>query len=420
MTNAQFRVALSENPVIILTFHIFSAIFLYFLMYHLGYFKALPNDTNLLYWDGRFHYSIATEGYEYIPYNGTNLAFFPFFPLVWKFTSLSPLWMSLLNFILFQVSLYYLLKIEKIHWIFSLLITSIPSFIFFALPYAEAISFVFASLIVFGYKKNNQLLICIGLFGASFAKSASVIFIPAILICELFAMRRPISFYSMKKKILVYSIASLSGLLLAAIIQGVQTGQWFYFFEMQQFWGRHWIIPEFPLHTPVAFDGIAFIVGCFAIYICFKYALHLACARFPAEPTFELNKAVFFSALYLSATTILDTAFTYNMGGANIWSINRHLLCTPFAIYFLIWFVRDYMPAVSEQIAILVFLFLGIYLTGIYDKPMMIVAYLSFFTSLTVLKWSPKYAFCVIVIYLLQCFLQVQYFQDFISGRWVG
>ena len=409
-----------KKTVINLTLHVIIVVGSYFILFNLKIFNLLPDNTNLLNWDASFHHSIMAEGYQYIAFTGCNLAFFPLFPMIWKLIGLSPMGISIFNSLIFLAGLSWLLRKEQISSVMQLLLISIPSFIFFALPYSESIFFLFTTMVIIGYRNNNQLLRNIGFLGASVVKSASIVLMPAIIICEFMSARERKFNERLSHSMIWSALSSFAGLLIAACIQGMQTGKWFYFLEMQQYWGRHWILPELPLYSPIAYDAISFMMGVIAIYLSAKYFYGAMISLQASVRMLFPDKAVIFSLLYLSATTVLDTFFTYNNGGANIWSINRHFLCTPFVIVMIIWLVRDFSPSKTEWILMLLLTLSGIYFTRIYQSPLYLLSYVLFFTTLTVLKMDKGYAKYLIIIYLFNAFIQLQYYHGFLSGNWIG
>lgn len=411
---------MNKDILIKLLFHVIILLISYLLLFQFNVVKAWPDNINLLNWDGEFNYSIMEDGYEYIPYSGSNMAFFPLFPLFWKLTSFSAIWISALNFAVFLCAIFWLFKTEKVSGQQLLFILSIPSFIFFALPYSESAFFLSAVLIVVGYRDENPTLKNLGFFLASLAKSVSIVLIPAIILCEFISHSYQQSRPKNHKPIYLSIGSSILGVFIVGLVQGIQTGKWFYFFEMQQFWGRRWIIPEIPLHTPVAYDAIAWIFGVFAIYFCFKHFLSIYFPKMTGNQNAVLTKPVFFSLMFMSATTILDTFFTYNMGGANLWSLNRHLFCTPFTVVFIIWLIRDFQPTKSDCIFIFSMLTFGLYLTDAYLSYKITFCYILFYSTLILLKLRPHFVPLLLAIYLINCVILISYYTDFLSGKWIG
>ena len=383
--------------------------------------SILPNNINVLNFDAYFYYSIKDIGYLYEPNVGNNLAFFPMFPLIWKLFAVSPIGISMINLLIFLSSFWFLLKNEIIDRKVTLLLLSIPSLIFCCLPYSESLFFLFGVLILLGYSRKSKILLFFGFLGASMLRSVCMIFIPAIILCELFIdTSTPIRqrFLSMFAKL----VATLTGFFIAVIYMGYYTGKWFYFIEIQKFWHRHWATPDFPLTTlspqrVLGIDAIAFTIGCLSIYFILK---HIYSAIYDNNRKNLLEPNVFFSTLYLAGMTILDTFFTYSTNHAtNIWSINRHLMCTPFAIIFIIYLYKNFQPSKYEYIGILIIILIEIFATGIYQYSNLLPFYVLFFSIILFFKskWS-NYLF--VAYYLSAVFIQLSFYNDFLFGRWVG
>ena len=303
-----------KKVILGISIHITFILGLYYLGLHYGIFSKIPDETNLLNWDAKWYYLIMKRGYIFVPSRTCNLAFFPLFPYIWKLTMLSPPLISLFNFIIFLISYYYLIKRFSISLPFVLFTLSFPSFIFFALPYSEATFFAFSLLIVVGFLEKNEKMLVLGFFVTSLIRSVSIVFIPAIIISEILSKNLHKS--SIKEKlirVLPKVLASLTGLLSSALIQGIQTGKWFYFFEIQQFWRRTWLFPKFPLTTYapekiMGIDAISFCIGTMAIAVCVKWSYELILHNFTRVKTAPAHHVVFFCTLF-----IWHNGFGYNI-----------------------------------------------------------------------------------------------------------
>jgi hypothetical protein len=384
----------------------------------------IPSDSNMIHYDAFWYYTIKELGYIYEPNKGNNLAFFPLFPLFWRRLNADPLTISIINYLLFLVSTTFLLKNRGVDTKLMLLLISFPSVIFCALPYSEALFFVFCSVVLIGYTSQSNLTLFIGFFGASLVRSVCMLFIPAILICELL---NPKSDKESRLSTFYQILSSLLGFFMAAGYMGLETNKWFYFIEIQKYWNRHWIIPSFPLTTisperVLGIDAITFILGLIAAYVC----LQLLVAKFNTRQSSIAfpGKAVIFSALFMAGMSIMDLCFTYRSteGATNIWSINRHVMSTPFSFIFLIWLCKDFMPSKKHTIIILIIIISGIYLTGVYQYPSFkgLTFYLGFFGALVVLKMKFKLRNLFWTYYLLAAFMQITFFSDYLFNHWLG
>src|SRR5690606_15706247 len=145
-----------RNSVYAFLIFVFSLCVAYFLMDAFGYVHTIPNENNLLNYDAKWYHSIATEGYRYIQ-GMCNIAFFPLFPLVWKTLKVSEATISLFNFCVFAGAFVWLFKSGKFSIWSLLFMLTLPSTIFFALPYSEAVFFLSGAMILVGLHKNSSV-----------------------------------------------------------------------------------------------------------------------------------------------------------------------------------------------------------------------------------------------------------------------
>lgn len=404
--------------------HLLVAWIAYHILYYYYMVGYIPNNRNLLQYDGNWYRSIKDNGYEYWPKRGCNLAFFPLFPLWWKLLNVSPLIISWLNAAIFIISFVFLVKSEKTSYSLILFIISIPSFIFFFLPYSESVFFVFGTLILLGYEKKSIVLRCIGFLGSSIARSVCLLFIPLIIICDLILNTQEKNNFPNRLKSALFSIVScLVGLSITVLMQYHATGKWFYFLTVQQYFKRTWIIPKFPLTTispdrVLGIDSIAFVIGLLAIGSCIQF--FLTTRQFSRK--IEIRPSILFSALYLGGITIMDTFFSLNWNGAgNIWSINRHILATPFFVFFILWFAtyKKWNLKSLDIIPILIVI-TCIYITGTYKFRLTLIQYISFFICILIFRFFPKYQNYLILVYAFEVFYQLSFYNDFLKGQWLG
>ncbi len=422
------KIRLQDSMAFTLLIHFLISVGMYFTLQHFNVINAIPNNSNLLSWDASWYFSIMKSGYEFIPYQPCNMAFFPLFPVVWKVMNTSPLAMSAINFLIFYGSFFLLLRKQKLPMVFLLLLLTTPSFIFFGLPYSESVFFFFGVLLLQGYQDSSNLYKFLGFLGASLTRSVSLVFIPAIVISELFGSAEG---KTMKQRIWSMAV-SISGCLLglfsSALLQFFQTGKWFYFLQIQQFWRRGWILPKLSLTTydsgrVLGIDAVAFSLGLIAVLFCVIWAYAVIRKNFYDQNKVLIPESgIVFCALVLSATLVLDTFFTFNLGDStNIWSLNRHLLCTPFALMFMIWLYRSAADKFSfEIIGISAVLILTICLTQLYKFDFLLLYYCLFFLSFIGIKIYPNSKNLLYILYPLGVILQIHFFQDFLNGKWIA
>jgi len=401
-------------------FHFGLLLGFYYLLFQYSFIRKLPTSHNLLNWDAYWYNMIKEHGYYIIPNATSNVAFFPLFPLFWKLLNCSTVTVSIINLLLFIGSITQLLWDRKVSPAELLFILALPTSIFFLVPYSESLFFIFGTLILVGYNKDNYGIKYIGLFGLSLVRSVSILVIPAIIVCELFN-NRDISGKERIKNVFFCSFWSIAGLIASLFIHYLGTGKWFYFVEVQKYWGREWRMPHFPLTTTfpartLGIDSIAFLVGVLALIIFIRWGWGKIKGK-----GLLVDRATLFSIVYLFSIMLLDTIFTmYSNNRSNIWSINRHMIATPFAIWFLLWLVRTVVFKTKEIYLVLLVFTLVFFATGLFEYKWMALQYIFFVTAITLFKFFPKFSYFFFCFYFLEVFLQIYIYQEFTSGLWVG
>ena len=117
--------------------HFFVFILLYLFFSFFGLVKEFPNAENIIRWDASWYSSIAKNGYQYFWYDASNSAFFPLFPYLWKIIHVDSLGISIVNYLMCMSGLYLLYKYFEIEKKILLIYISLPSCIFFFLPFSE-------------------------------------------------------------------------------------------------------------------------------------------------------------------------------------------------------------------------------------------------------------------------------------------
>jgi len=405
----------------------------YSIFFKFSIVNRIPDQFNVVKYDGEWFNGIRNFGYIFAPNQMSNMAFFPFFPYLWKWTFLNGLQISFVNLIIFAASFFLLIGKTIYKTSYLMIISTLPCFIFFFLPYSEACFFLFGTLVILGYRKDSTALICLGLLGCCLTRSVSTFFIPAIIITELLAYKDSgISRKKLITNIIIYTLVCVSSIFVVILVQGLQTNKWFYYIEVQKYWKRDWLLPSVPFTTispnkVLGIDAVALILGCTAIFFCLKWGYaylvsekKLARIRVTVKSS-HICKSVYFSALFLSAIAIIDTCFTYDIeGSTNMQCMNRHLLCTSFALCFLNWIHKDYNPEKWDIYFIIGLLLSGIFFTGVINYIHHTIYYILFGMSFFLYKFFPKSQPALVLLFLFNVFFMVIFYQDFINGFWIG
>jgi hypothetical protein len=376
--------------------------------------KDLFESTNFLNWDAEHYNYIKENGYL-----GFRVAFFPLFPLVWRFLSVGEFGIVIVNAIVFLLSFYILiekLNIKRAEEI--LLYLSIPSFIFFFLPYSESIFFLCSTIILLGLKNNKDYLIYIGLFLAILSRPAFTIFIPALVITEFLNNNRDKKYL----RIGIYSFLSLLGLLLVGIIQFYDTGEWFNFFSVQKGWGNQFQIPKLPLTSwaggfIVRTDGFALLIGVLSGGFLSALILKLKWIKGNIPP-----KEVIFSLAYLGGITLSVLLFR----GGSLFSLNRFVFATPFIIVVINYWITQQINLRIKQLYLiygLIFIFWLLFGSYVHIQQIIKFALLSLYAILMFAIKSDnemirKYSLILLII--LNFTFQVIFYLRFLNGEWVG
>lgn len=377
------------------------------------FFENLLNKANFLNWDAEHYLWIKENGYE-----GFRIAFFPLFPLIWRLLSLDVFGIVLINSIVFLSSFYVLVKNLKIPVTEILMYLSIPSFIFFFLPFSESVFFMSSTLLLLGLKYNKIPITCLGLLLATLSRPAFTIFVPALIIAELMSGTRN----KLMMRLGLYFSAILIGVILVGIIQYLDTGDWFRFFSVQKGWGNELQLPKLPLTTwaggaIVRLDGVAFFMGIFAGGFLAAFLIRLKSLR-----EISISKEVIFSLAYLGGITLSVLLFR----GGSLFSLNRFIFATPFIIVaFNFWINQKFKLSIRHLINIFGFILLFWLLFGSYTHIQTFLKFLllSMYVFLIFTIKSDKIQLgkiSMVLLILINVIFQVILYVRFLNGGWVA
>lgn len=402
---------MQKKTLLILLFHlvfVFSALLVLNL---LGYVSL--ENASFLHWDAEHYAWIAQHGYE-----GFRVAFFPLFPLLWKSIPISAIGISIVNGLLFYLCYLQLAKTFQFNWQRSLVFLSIPSFLFFFLPYTESLFFLASTLILIGLLKNGYSIILVGLFLATLARPAFTIFLPAFFIVEWLQ-----GFCAgWWKRMLGYVGVTALGLSLVGVIQFMDTGEWFKFFSVQSGWGNSLRLPELPLTSwaggfIVRLDGAALVIGGVSGVI-----LLLKLLRVKLFTSLELPREVIFSLAYLGGISLSVLLFR----GGSLFSLNRFVFATPFILIVLNYWLTYRMHLKQKTIWLSLLLLVAFWLffaSYVHLQVMLKFLFLSGYLWLLMLIKSDSkvvHQIAWIGLVTLNVIFQLVLFHRFLTGEWVG
>ncbi|HLN52076.1 MAG TPA: hypothetical protein VK212_00105 [Lentimicrobium sp.] len=310
-------------------------------------------------------------------------------------------------------------------WKEIIIYLTIPSFIFFYLPFSESLFFLSSVFLIIGIKNNRIGLILTGLFIASLSRPAFLIFIPALFIIEFLTGQKKQN-QTLSNKIvrfILYLIIMGTGTLVVAFIQFRDTHEWFRFLEVQKGWGNYLQIPNLPLTSwaggyIVRLDGSAFLSG---MITGFFLLLYLIRARFTKNVT--LSKEVIFSLAYLGGITLSVLLFR----GGSLFSLNRFVFSTAFIVVTLHYLYSSDLKLSLRQL-LLIFITLTFFWI-LFFKSYSHIQYFLKFTFLTLYLILPFTLKSEIKLYrqigfvlllALNIFFQISFYLRFLDGGWIG
>ena len=381
-------------------------------------YPDLFNKQHFLNWDAQHYFEIQKNGYE-----GFLVAFFPFFPMIWKVTGFGIYGIVFFNAIVYIICFYFLMRSMVVNYLELAFYLSIPSSIFFFLPYTESVFFLSATILLLGIKKERFYLVLLGLFMCILSRPSFTILLPSLVLMDVFNYLKNNIIWI---RLFSYLLVSLLGVFFVGWIQFLDTGQWFKFFEVQQGWGNYLQIPKLPLtswggNMITRLDGIALffglLSGLFLLFFMLKRKL---------VEKINLPNEVFLSLAYLGGITLLVLFFR----GGSLFSLNRFVFAVPFILVVLNYYLKLPFSITWKQL-LYIFIFFIFYwlLFGSYVhiqaflKFVLVSIYLILFFALKHNHKSvAKYSWILLI--LISFFFQIFFYTYFLNTKgeigWVG
>lgn len=380
--------------------------------------KDLLEASNFLYWDAEHYHYISKFRYE-----DYRVAFFPLLPLIWRWLALDVYGIVIVNSLIFFCSFWLLSRELKLSVKEITIILTIPCFIFFYLPFSESLFFFSSTLIIIGLRNDKWYHVLTGLFIASLSRPAFLIFIPALIIAE-YSVRGASSASFAKFKTVATGILILAaGTLVVAIIQYVDTHEWFKFWEAQKGWGNHLQIPKLPLTSwaggnIVRLDGSAFLVGALSGIFLLLWLL-----RVKYIEGFRLQKETVFSLAYLGGITLSVLMFR----GGSLFSLNRFVYATAFMVVAMHFFLNLKLRLSNKDL-----LYIFLLMTLVWVVLFHAYSHIQYFMKFVLLSLYLLLPFSIlsekqniqriglIVLVAVNFTFQILLFIRFLSGGWIA
>jgi hypothetical protein len=381
-----------------------------------SWFGVIPQveEMTLLRFDAIHYRGIMQEGYA-----NESSAFFPLFPMTWKYSGLGPIGISVFNGCLFIVCTLLLIKEFGTSWLSALLFVSLPSVFFLFVPYSESVFFVGAAGLLIAVRRDMTWLSAVSLIVCTLARPAFTALLPALLIT---VMLGPVNSMRKARKVLIYVSASALAMLVVIMVQYQQTGDYFGFYKAQESFGNTFGLPDLPLSSwgggsVVRLDAVALLSGVIAAVLLVRITIkRILGSSISYDPELILSLGY---VAGISAIALL-------LRNGELFSLNRFVFATPFALVLLSKYAEHPMRMDLRR-SLLIFLALNLYF----------LLFASFVHIQTFLLFNLVAVYLVMVMYVAEplqnkrrplfwiwCIaalaLQLFYLQRYLSDMWVA
>lgn len=331
-------------------------------------FLKIENE-NFLRWDAPIYKCISERMYvkEEACYGKVRAAFFPLFPIIWRVTRCTPIGISLMNYILFIISLAlivnYFIKGKLLKKILTyIVLITLPSTIIYYIPYTESLFLITLVIAVLGIMREKYWMVFIGFFLMSMVRPATIFVLIAILLTETIIYFKNRNFRLFLNKVFVHTLPFLLGYLSSIFIQYWYSGSWTSLIEAHKYWDgkiqsitriSDWSMEGFGMNSFAIFF-VAIPAVLFSIFLVIK--INNSKWEFIEKIKAYKEEYLFLiSILYLAGIFV----FTLITSGGSLHSFFRFTLCTPL-FYIAVVFLISRIPKIPLKILLTIFTSLGI------------------------------------------------------------
>jgi len=367
---------------------------LIFTVNHPFYYR---NAQNLANWDAGIYLDIRNNSYK----SDWYYAFFPLFPLLWKATGISIIYVGLVNYLIFGISLIILASIfirktkkpltDRLI-LFSLALT-LPPIVVYYIPYAEALFTLTFIIAVWGLVKKKYAVYFI--FMTLFAMTRPVFTIVGLsmIIIDLLYLIKHKNIPHFIKELVLKLLPLITGTLAVFFIFYFQSGSFLKYFEaINKYWHvafqipsliKDWSIEGFGMNVFSIFfiilPSMILLIYNFISYIFHDRARELK-GIFNGDTGFI--KEYFFHISIVYFWGVFAFTIFYQQGSLN--GLSRYIIASPFFYIFFFFIAVKEIKPIKLLIVLLPALAGGLFmLTGITKlKPEINFSDSGFFTLL--------------------------------------
>ncbi len=403
------------------------------------------NEEKLSGWDADIYNCIKEHMYSNDEgcYSKVRGAFFPLFPLLWRWTHTGFQGISLINYLLFSLSIglliHFLSKAGSFQKaiLFALLI-SLPSTVIFYIPYSEALFLFTMTLAVIGLTREKYSLYFIGSLLLAMVRPASLFILIAVILVEVVFYAVPGNSKKTMQNLIRKALPFFTGFILVWLIQFVWSSSWTTFMDA----GKHWeggFLQTIKSISDWSVEGFA--LSSFSLFfVCFpamaisfyslikrKSKLDFISVNGKRDENDTLQFLFLISTYYLAGIL----AFTLFTSGGNLHSFFRFTLASPpFYILSVLLFNKYHSKHESNSLIIALFstffLVLFLYLTtyggnrtdfSFWGMYLFILNYF-FFLLMGRLRRSSKVVLLITLVFL-NLIWNTYMFNIFLSKGWI-
>lgn len=403
------------------------------------------DTANTVRWDGVIYKDIKDNYYS----NGDwKYGFFPLFPIFWKITNISSLFIGLINYLLFGISvlinsnLFLKEKIKSFTERLCVFTTSLilPPIVTYYLPYADALTTFTFSMAMYGIFTKRYWVYFISIFLFATSRPIFVHVGLAFLMLDSLFFLRHLNFKHFIKEITLKLLPLVCGTILVFFLFYLNSGSFFKYFEaISQYWKTSFSIPnqisDWSIESFAINIFIIFFIILPSLIIFFKHIVKLYFSKDNKEPqsifkgnTFFIKDYFFYISIIYSTGVLVYTMF-YQNGTLN--GLNRYIFVSPFfLIYF--FYVYQYLKEIPWWIFIIsvgLLLIPSIIMLTSFDKidPEINFSDVGFFILLldTIFLFSLKYlnsfmkVSLMIIITLLNLTLITYLYNIYLCNGWI-
>ena len=304
---------------------------------------ARPNNENLLAADaGHYHY-MCRNMYALDDRDGHyRYAFFPMFPLMWRWLGCNTVGISVINWLLFCIGVAIVVSLcvrRESPWV-VLLPLCLPMLTPYMVPLSESLFFLAVAIGMAGVVRNRYWLFFVGFFLAGLTRAAVSVLLVAWVVADIIAaLNNRESVAGALRRIVLHALPIVVATFCVMLFQRMNGAEhWFEFVHAQSYWDKSLSWPT--LHwTDWSDEGrsiswpLMYAFGMPAVI----YLAYMLCRCFRRNtaptPSLDNRDVLRLLSLLFVVGNILLAMVTQN---GCMYSQARLLTCTPFSLFLVL------------------------------------------------------------------------------------